>query len=112
VVSRTTATAAELTSEELKRGAASLRRKIRRHGPRFLAVLGMKAYRVGFGDPGAQVGPQDRTIDATTIWLLPNPSGLNAHYQLPDLAREFRKLSTAMASLPRQPKAPKTHPAR
>jgi TDG/mug DNA glycosylase family protein len=110
VVSRTTATAAELDPAELKRGAASLKRKIQRYSPRFLAVLGMQAYRVGFGEPGAQVGLQDRTIGTTEIWLLPNPSGLNAHYQLPDLAREFRKLAKVV-SAPRHLKVAKTRPA-
>lgn len=95
IVPRTTATAAELTADEIRRGAASLRRKVLRHAPRFLAVLGMQVYRVGFGEPRAQVGLQAKTIETTDVWLLPNPSGLNAHYQLPDLAREFRKLRRA-----------------
>ena len=93
IVSRTTATAAELSPDEIKRGAASLRRKVLRYEPRFLAILGMQAYRVGFGEPRARIGIQEGTIGPTSIWLLPNPSGLNANYQLPDLAREFRKLA-------------------
>jgi TDG/mug DNA glycosylase family protein len=95
VVMRTTATADELSDEELKKGAAALRRKVLRHRPRYLAVLGLGAYRVGFGVKKAAVGPQAESIGSTKVWLLPNPSGLNAHYQLPDLAREFRRLRAA-----------------
>ena len=95
VVMRTTATADELSDEELRKGAASLRRKVLRHHPRYLAVLGLGAYRVGFGVKKAAVGLQPETIGTTKVWLLPNPSGLNAHYQLPDLAKEFRRLRKA-----------------
>ena len=95
VVMRTTARADELSDEEFRKGAASLRRKVLKHQPRFLAVLGLGAYRVGFGVKKAAVGLQPDTIGATKVWLLPNPSGLNAHYQLPDLAREFRRLRKA-----------------
>lgn len=95
VVMRTTATADELSAEELKAGAAGLVRKVRRHRPRFLAVLGLGAYRVGFGIKKAALGLQPETIGDTKVWLLPNPSGLNAHYQLPDLAREFARLRRA-----------------
>ena len=95
VVMRTTAAAAELSDDELKKGAATLRKKVLRHRPRYLAVLGLGAYRVGFGIKKATVGPQEPTIGDTNVWLLPNPSGLNAHYQLPNLAREFRRLRTA-----------------
>lgn len=95
VVMRTTASADELSDEELKKGAAALRRKVLRHKPRYLAVLGLGAYRVGFGIREAAVGPQDEAIGSTKVWLLPNPSGLNAHYQLPDLAREFGRLRAA-----------------
>lgn len=95
VVMRTTATAAELSDDELRKGAAALRRKVRKHAPRYLAILGLGAYRVGFGVKKAAVGPQLEVLGSTTVWLLPNPSGLNAHYQLPDLAREFSKLRAA-----------------
>lgn len=95
VVMRTTATADELSDEELKKGAAALRRKVLKHQPRHLAVLGLGAYRVGFGIKRAAVGPQAESIGSTKVWLLPNPSGLNAHYQLPDLAREFGRLRAA-----------------
>lgn len=95
VVMRTTATADELSDEELREGAAALERKVRRYEPRYLAVLGLGAYRVGFGIKKAGVGPRPETIGETRVWLLPNPSGLNAHYQLPDLAREFARLRRA-----------------
>ncbi len=97
VVMRTTAAADELTPEELRAGAKALRRKVFRYKPRFLAVLGLGAYRVGFGVTKAAVGPQEESIGSTRVWLLPNPSGLNAHYQLPELAREFRKLRRAVS---------------
>lgn len=96
IVARTTARADELTPEEFKAGAASLRRKVLRRKPRWLAPLGLGAYRIGFGDAKAKVGPQDVTIGETRVWLLPNPSGLNAHYQLDDLAAEFARLREAL----------------
>lgn len=95
VVMRTTATAAELDDDELRTGAAALKRKVRKHSPRYLAVLGLGAYRVGFGVKMATVGPQPERIGTTDVWLLPNPSGLNAHYQLPELAGEFARLREA-----------------
>lgn len=91
LVNRTTARADEVGEGELRRGAATLRRKILRNRPRFLAVLGLSAFRVAFG-PTDAVGPQQESIGSTRVWLLPNPSGLNAHYQLPDLARLFADL--------------------
>lgn len=95
IVARTTARADELSAEELRKGAAALRRKVLRRRPRWLAPLGLTAYRVGFGAASAQVGPQDVRIGSTQVWLLPNPSGLNAHYQLPQLAEEFARLASA-----------------
>ena len=95
IVARTTARADELTPGELRRRAATLRRKVLRRQPRWLAPLGLTAYRVGFGIAKATVGPQDVRIGDTEIWLLPNPSGLNAHYQLPQLADEFARLAEA-----------------
>jgi TDG/mug DNA glycosylase family protein len=66
--------------------------KIRRYRPRVLAVLGISAYRSAFALPKAQLGRQTETIGDTVIWVMPNPSGLNAHYQAADLARLFREL--------------------
>ena len=62
-----------------------------------VAVVGLGAYRVGFDRPDATVGPQDDAIGGRPAWVLPNPSGLNAHYQLPDLVREFAALRSAHA---------------
>ena len=97
VVDRTTARADELTNDEIVAGGRSLRRKVKRYAPRYLAVLGLGAYRIAFGVRNAQVGPQEESIGETKLWLLPNPSGLNAHYQLPALAEEFRRLRKAAA---------------
>ena len=95
LVRRATASADELTDEELRRGAQALQRKLRRHRPRYIAFLGMGAFRSAFGRPTAAVGPLDEEVGGARAWLLPNPSGLNAHYQLPDLARVFEELRRA-----------------
>lgn len=92
VVARTTAVASELSPDEYVAGGKRLRRKVKRYEPRFLAVLGVGAYRIAFDDKDAGIGPQEKMIGDTRIWVLPNPSGLNAHYQLPALAKEFRRL--------------------
>ena len=96
VVSRATASADELSTREMIRGGRVLRAKVQRYTPRFLAVLGVGAYRVAFDSPKAVVGLQAETIGDTRIWVLPNPSGLNAHYQAKDLVRVFRKLGEAV----------------
>mgnify|MGYP001039492939 CR=1 FL=1 len=92
LVARTTATATELTDEELARGGQILRRKIARYRPRCLAILGIDAYRKAMGVRKATVGQQPLTIHDSRVWLLPNPSGLNAHYQLPDFVHWMRRL--------------------
>lgn len=97
VVARATATADELTNEELLAGGRRLVAKVRRQGPRFLAVLGIGAYRAAFARPKAQLGLQAETIGQTAIWVLPNPSGLNAHYRADALAQLFRELRVAVA---------------
>lgn len=89
---RTTATAAELSAQEIVEGGKLLVKKIEKFKPRFLTVLGIGAYRTAFNQPKAKLGLQDKTIGDTHIWLLPNPSGLNAHYQLNDLAKLFSEL--------------------
>jgi TDG/mug DNA glycosylase family protein len=96
VVARATATAAELSTQELVEGGRRLAAKVRRHRPRCLAVLGVGAYRTAFGQPQAGLGRQGEMIGGTTVWVLPNPSGLNANYQLADLARLFRELRRAV----------------
>jgi len=94
VVARGTASADELTTDELRRGAKRLQAKVR-YAPKFLAVLGVGAYRAAFERPGAQLGLQEEMIGPTRLWVLPNPSGLNAHFQLADLGRLLRELKTA-----------------
>lgn len=91
-VARASASADELTRAELEAGARAVVRKVRRYRPRFVAFLGLGAYRTGFGRRAAQVGLQPERIGETSIWLLPNPSGLNAHHQPATLARMFREL--------------------
>jgi TDG/mug DNA glycosylase family protein len=95
IVSGATATAAELSREQLAAGALTLVRKVRKYRPRFLAVVGLDAYRKAFARPKAPPGLQTEAIGATRIWLLPHPSGLNANYQLADFARAFRELRLA-----------------
>lgn len=95
IVRRATAAADEIGLDELRRGAVRLAAKVCRYRPRYLAVLGIAAYRAAFDRPGAALGVQRETIGATRIWVLPNPSGLNAHYQLGDLARLFAELRAA-----------------
>ena len=92
VVQRTTASADQLSREEIIAGGEQLRAKVLRYGPRVLAVLGVGAYRTAFNQPKATVGRQAETIGDTILWVLPNPSGLNANYQAAGLARLFREL--------------------
>jgi TDG/mug DNA glycosylase family protein len=92
VVSRTTATADQLSRDEIIAGGEQLRAKVLRYKPRVLAVLGVGAYRTAFNQPKATIGRQAETIGDTILWVLPNPSGLNANYQAPDLARLFGEL--------------------
>ncbi|MFI8091632.1 G/U mismatch-specific DNA glycosylase [Streptomyces sp. NPDC086080] len=97
VVARATARADELSAEEYREGGRLLARKVARIRPRWLAVLGVTAYRAAFDDRKARVGPQARTIGETRIWVLPNPSGLNAHWTPATLAEEFGRLREAAA---------------
>ena len=102
LVARATATAAELTGDELREGRRRLARKVRRYRPRCVAVVGIGAYRVAFDEPRAGIGRQPALLDTATVWVLPNPSGLNANHQLPDLTKAFRELRQyAVRSAPR-----------
>ena len=103
VVRRATATADQLTPEELRRGGKSLAAKVRRYQPAFLAVLGLGAYRTAWAKPHAGIGRQQERIGTTILWVLPNPSGLNAHYQAQDLARLFGELRAAVAQAEARP---------
>ncbi len=95
LVSRTSATADELSTEELLVGRRRLVSKVKRYQPRILAVLGIGAYRTAFQEPKATLGRQPHPLGNTILWVLPNPSGLNAHYQLADLVDQFRILREA-----------------
>lgn len=95
-VSHSTARADEVDDAEIVAGVANLRALVAKYEPRYLAVLGLGAYRLGFGDKQAKVGPQAETIGNTSIWLLPNPSGLNAHYDQPALSAAFSALKHAL----------------
>jgi double-stranded uracil-DNA glycosylase len=89
LVDRPTRAAAELTADELREGAAALDRFVATWTPRLVAMVGVTAYRTAFGRRDATFGLQDETVGGRPVWVLPNPSGLNAHYQLPDLARLY-----------------------
>lgn len=95
VVARATARADELSAEEYREGGRLLAEKVVRLRPRRLAVLGVTAYRAAFGERGAAVGPQERVIGDTRVWVLPNPSGLNAHWTAATMAEEFARLREA-----------------
>jgi TDG/mug DNA glycosylase family protein len=95
LVPRATAAADELSRDELIAGGRVLAGKVRRYRPRWLAVLGLGAYRVAFGRRDARVGPQAESLSRSRVWILPNPSGLNAHYRPAELAAEFRRLKEA-----------------
>lgn len=99
IAQRASATADQLSRDELIAGSKQLTRKVKRYSPRVLAIVGVGAYRVAFAKPQATLGLQDERIGATRIWLLPNPSGLNAQYQPRDLARLFKELRQFVDSL-------------
>ncbi len=94
-VKHSTAAASELGRVELEKGGRDLKAKVRRYRPRVVAVLGLEAFRIAFGNPKALFGPQEQCIGPSRLWVLPNPSGLNASYQLPALSRMFRKVRKA-----------------
>lgn len=97
LVGRATATAEELSADELLAGARVLSRKVRRYRPRAVAFLGVGAYKTAFGRPKATLGRQAERVGDVEVWVLPNPSGLNANYQLADLARLYGELRRAVA---------------
>lgn len=96
IVERATARADQLDPEELLAGQQHLAVKVQHYHPQFLAVLGIGAYRTAFNRPKAVMGRQDTLLHGATLWVLPNPSGLNAHYQLEDLKRAYRELLVAV----------------
>ncbi len=97
LVPRTTATADELSADELRDGARHLVDRLAPLRPRTVALLGIGAYRLGFGRPRAALGLQEEQLGASRLWVLPNPSGLNAHYQLEDLIDRFRALRAVIS---------------
>ncbi|NJM96113.1 MAG: G/U mismatch-specific DNA glycosylase [Phormidesmis sp. RL_2_1] len=91
---RATARADELSKAEIQAGRLRLAAKIQQYRPKCLAFLGISAYRIAFAQPKAKIGPQPDWL-GTPVWALPNPSGLNAHYQVSDLAEVYRWLMEA-----------------
>jgi TDG/mug DNA glycosylase family protein len=96
LVNRATAAADELSTEELSTGGRELQIKVQHFRPRSIAVLGIGAYRSAFNRPQATLGPQPETLSGAILWVLPNPSGLNAHYRPVDFARLFEELRLAV----------------
>ncbi|MFM2078196.1 MAG: hypothetical protein RJA49_2086, partial [Actinomycetota bacterium] len=90
IVPTASARADELTKAELRAGGAALAAKVERLRPRVVAVLGLTAYRQAFGRPKAGAGRQDETLGGCELWVLPNPSGLNAHEGIESLAAAYR----------------------
>jgi TDG/mug DNA glycosylase family protein len=97
LVNRTTATAAELEPAEIREGGRRLLATAERYRPTLVAVLGVSVYRIAFERPKAVIGLQPESIGPSRLWVLPNPSGLNAHYQLPVLTELFQALRDAVA---------------
>jgi TDG/mug DNA glycosylase family protein len=95
VYERASVSADELTPDQLRGGGERLAARVAEYRPRWLAVLGVTAYRAAFGRPRAVIGPQAETVGGAAVWVLPNPSGLNAHHTPADLARLFAELRVA-----------------
>jgi TDG/mug DNA glycosylase family protein len=91
LVARPTRAASELSRAELREGGERLEALVRELQPRLVAILGLTAYRTAFGRPKAALGPREETIGGRPVWILPNPSGLNAHYKPADFARLYRE---------------------
>jgi TDG/mug DNA glycosylase family protein len=98
IVARASARADELTPAELRAGAERLGTLAATYAPRVVAIVGISAYRIAFGRTKAVMGAQDERLGDARLWVLPNPSGLNAHYQPPALAAAFRELREAALS--------------
>lgn len=96
IVMRASVAAAELSTEELREGGQQLERKLLKYKPKYLAVLGIGAYKTAFGKPKTKIGLQDEQIGSTKIWVLPNPSGLNANYKPAELADMFAELKSVV----------------
>ncbi|RNL85024.1 G/U mismatch-specific DNA glycosylase [Halostreptopolyspora alba] len=92
LVARATARADELTTDELRAGGSALAGRLAEYRPGILAVLGVTAYRQAFGRPKAGIGPQADRVAETPVWVLPNPSGLNARWDTAAIAVELRRM--------------------
>jgi TDG/mug DNA glycosylase family protein len=99
LVARATASADELGDDELRAGRTRLARKVRRYHPHAVAIVGLGAYRAAFDRPAATIGPQPEELEGALLWVLPNTSGLNAHYQAADFTRAFAELRRALPRL-------------
>jgi TDG/mug DNA glycosylase family protein len=96
IAPRATAQAAELTDAELRAGADRLRALIADRRPSYVAIAGVTAYRAAFARPRAAIGPQEDRLGAARLWILPNPSGLNAQWTVPRITTAFRELREAV----------------
>jgi len=96
VVNHATVAASELKPAEIVRGASRLTAKVRRLRPRAVALLGLTTYRIAFACPHARLGCQPDPLAGAALWILPNPSGLNAHFKPADFTRLFRRLRRAV----------------
>jgi double-stranded uracil-DNA glycosylase len=95
LVGRATAAASELKASELREGATELQAKVAMLRPRCVAVLGLQAYRTAFRRPAATIGLQPEPLGSALLWLLPNPSGLQARYQMPEMNEMYKALFVA-----------------
>jgi double-stranded uracil-DNA glycosylase len=102
LVRRATVAADELSTQELRQGRQRLARKVRRFRPGVVAVVGIGAYRIAFVRPKAGFGLQPELLGTSAVWVLPNPSGLNANHQLPDLVKAFRGLRNFLKTVTSQ----------
>jgi TDG/mug DNA glycosylase family protein len=98
MVDRPTRGVADLSAEEMRLGGGALAKLAERFRPAVIAVVGLTAWRVAYSRPKAGLGPQPETVGGCPTWVLPNPSGLNAHYQLPDLIRLFGELRKSVSA--------------
>ncbi len=96
LVERATATADRLADDELRAGSSTVLAKVERYQPTFVAFLGLTAFRTAFDRSDAQIGPEVDRLGPSRVWVLPNPSGLNAHYQLPALVAAYAELRRAV----------------
>jgi double-stranded uracil-DNA glycosylase len=112
IVARPTRAAAELSVDELRAGAGELEATVRAWAPRLVAVVGVVAYRHAFGRPQANMGLQEEELGGRPVWILPNPSGLNAHYKPADFARLYALARRYAVSLGQAPSSSSTASAR